>query len=164
MELARVLNALVNRLDTINRGGDCPLSFLGEQNEDIEEFFQKFDCWAEMHNITEREKLLTLPLVFKDKAFDTYSLLTEEIKANYDNVVTAMKNEFTRNNTSLVAYYRLRQLKVLPGELEQKFYDRLLQKAKPFNLSQMELMRLFIYGYPQELNEFVLLNNPDTDW
>ena len=92
----------------------CNLTYDGNIQYDIEDFFTKFDRYSRANCFTDQEKLAKLPLHLKGYALQAYENFAAKDQENYDRVKNLLKqffNTHTQRKLS-VSYLRNRTKRI----------------------------------------------------
>ena len=155
-------NAIRN-LKEINTMGLRPGNFKGKRGEDTEMFFKKLDRLATYGEWPDDKKAGILPLLLDERASEFYENLDLSTKADYELTKKAVIDHFSPNKSKLVRYSELSQKVMVRDQTVADFHDSLVKDAtKINNVSNEQLMIIFINGLPKSMREHVALLSPTS--
>ena len=132
-------------------------NFTGQRGQDVERFFQKFDCLSMALGWDEPRRCLMLPLFLDDKAYCGYEMLAEEERAGYDVVKTEMISQFRENRTKLGLWEELNKLKKKEAQTVTEFCGEVRNSARKVGgVSDEQIKSIFLLGLPAKLRCDVL--------
>ena len=102
MDLAAALQELAITLREQKQPDFKPLPFKAAPKQDLDTFLTKFENWCNYTNKTDDERLQIIPFLLQEKAFDIYESLSDEIKNDYDQLKTELRNHLSLNWFSIV--------------------------------------------------------------
>ena len=81
--------------------------FMGENSEDAEKYFRKVERFQAKALYSDVNKASMIPFGLEGKALDYYETLSEEIKADYNQIKEAIITHFKPNKSKLVRWHEL---------------------------------------------------------
>ncbi len=140
-----------------------PKNFDGKEGNDPEMFFKKLDRLAAYGQWPEERKANIVPLLLDDKASEYYENLQQDVKDDYDQVKLNIIDHFSPNKHKLVRYRELSQKCMTLDQTVADFHDSLKRDAtKIGNISDEQVMLMFINGLPRAIRDHVALQNPEN--
>ena len=138
--------------------------FSGYPTEDPVRFLSDFNAYCKLSRIndTDGRRVAAFQLHLQGPANTRYSCLSEDDKADWDNLVAAFELNYCVENTPvlLVETEQFSNLKLLPHQQLEDYYSQVLEKGRKLSKSDQEQLLKFIQGVPAQLAFFVRAGNP----
>ena len=84
-------------MESVHLGFDNPFNlplFLGNEDEDINDFIRHFTYFADFHNWSLERRALALPICLRGEASSWFNSLPEHISKNFQNTIDALRSKY----------------------------------------------------------------------
>ena len=137
--------------------------FSGEKGDDIKYFIERFDRFCYINGKDDNYKVNHFPMHLTGRAQKLYSKLSDEIKEDYDILTGYLKIYFSPAQLPIIAAFKkLHSIKRNSSERIQDFYERLLDHIEGIEISDAQLMAIFISNFPKQIEDYIILKEPEN--
>lgn len=152
-----------NETPRFARGNSVSMpKFSGESTEDVNEFLITYNRAAQYFKLNNSRKAEMLPLHLTGNANIWFNTTPGLSGKNFDDLCSALKNQFHSDSDVWLLRQKLNERKQLPTESVGEFAADIRKIGQRINLPRSELMNQFIQGLRPELKSFVILQRPES--
>ncbi len=137
-----------------------PRPFQGQATDDPRKFMQRFEAHANLHNLDDNEKVLSLRLLLTGAAEHWFSSQDDYTQNDWDALRAAFLDAFAGATNQFVLDQKLDDLKQKKGESAETYISAVLALTQRLDKTNEETRRILIRGLLPEVKKYVLLSNP----
>ena len=141
--------------------------FSGKRGEKVKNFFSRFEKFARHRNVGGNEILELLGLLLEEDALEQYDIIIAREDPQgidgYRNVKESIVERFDSEESKMAIRAKLTNRKLRPGESVTQYYWSIEKECNKLdNMSESEILFLFLNGLSMEMKNYVLLNEPEN--
>ena len=141
--------------------------FSGKRGENVKNFFSRFEKVAEHRNIGEDEMLEWLGLLLEGEALEQYDVIIarEEPQGveGYRNVKRNIIKRFENEESEMAIRAKLANKKIKTNEDVTQYFCSIEKECNKLDdISENDILFLFLNGLDKDMKNYVLLQNPNN--
>lgn len=139
-----------------------PPVFRGEGTDDLDQFLQSFNLYADFYNWSDPMRLKALPLNLQGRAKIWFNSLETASFTSYPELVKLLKDHFNSGASEWLVREELDQRKQGQNESVTNYSDDIRRLCQRLNLPKTEWRHAFVRGLRSELRSHVVPQQPAT--
>jgi hypothetical protein len=136
-----------------------PQTYSGKITEDLDNFLQRFEAYAEFHRWGDHEKCTAMPNFLDSAAFRFFHSLPTEIRTNYAQLKERLNLKFNPNDLQLVNVQALFNRRQQKNEALETYLDSVMKLCDRSGKNPEEHFVVLIQGLRPALKNFVMSQN-----
>ena len=136
--------------------------FEGDSSQDGRQWLERFQYLARFKNLTEAKQLETLPLLFRNSAYDWFEDLEEDTKANLPLLKKAFRKRFGERQNKAIHAENLFKTVQQPGQKVADYLIKIRKLARLADLSEEITLQAAIKGFHPQIKATFGRNAPTT--
>ncbi len=138
-------------------------TFSGAKSQCVKVFFSRLAKYLEHQEVRERNKVEALGLCLEGAALNAYdSMIRNNEDAEYEELRVALIARFDDNSIDIVIRSKLSNRKLKSGESIAEYYNELRTHADQIQISDQELLYIFISGLNVDMQKHLVCQNPES--
>ena len=138
----------------------APEPFYGYQDSNFTAFLQHFKIYSKFVPWNDDRKCSALPIFLRGPALMWYDQLKEEQSANWDSLLLAFKEEFSRTAHKWMKRNQIYERKQLYNETVEQFACAIAEMGREIQADDGMMMLLFMQGLREGMREKILPFGP----
>ena len=137
--------------------------FSGEEGQNIEAFFDKFEKWCMNQGHDDEYKLQNIIFCLDGSAYTSFKTMAPELKSSYPSLKKELITYYAPTKLPVdEQFQQVQELKMKKTETVQTFFNLLMKKTQHLDMSQEQKTVLFKAGLPRYIRKYVKLERPKS--
>ena len=136
--------------------------FTGEENQNVEAFFDRFESWCRNHGHGDRYKAEHFVFCLDGPAYTCYKSLPATTRNNYQLLKEQLITYYAPTQLPVEEQFeQLTDLKLKKGDTVQAHFNTVMKKTEKLDVPEAQKVAIFKRGLPKYIKRYIKQEKPE---